>query len=247
MACASSSQALSFPPFIPPPQFPVVITDKPHGLFTLVVWFFCIPPTTWAPCAAVDDKQSHEPVVDVKESTTHAAIFWLSFPNRLPLSYFYACTSASHFLVVCSPSVLFLPPPINNNICTPQVSYQRLFALHHLYTQPHFTQPVACAVYQTPRQHPSFSQATMSLSKTLAPVISPTLHDRPRTNLVPWKVAINRAARAVFAEWDDFGFLFGVCDDAVWAVLNTPAGGALRDRPEFPAPDRKSTRLNSSH
>ena len=76
----------------------------------------------------------------------------------------------------------------------------------------------------------------MSLSKALAAVISPTLHDRPRTNLVPWKVAINRAARAVFAEWDDFGFLFGVCDDAIWAVLNTPPGGVLWDRPEFPAP-----------
>ena len=65
----------------------------------------------------------------------------------------------------------------------------------------------------------------MSNSKPFAPVITPTLHDHPRTNLVPWKVAINRAARAVFAEWDDFGFLFGVCDDAVWAVLNTPPGG----------------------
>ncbi len=39
-----------------------------------------------------------------------------------------------------------------------------------------------------------------------------------------WKIAINRAA---FAEWDAFGFLFGVCDDAVWAVLNTPPGGQL--------------------
>ncbi len=77
----------------------------------------------------------------------------------------------------------------------------------------------------------------MSLSKPLALVIFPTLHDRPRTkNLVPWKVAINRAARAVFTEWDDFDFLFSVCDDALWAVLNTPAGGVLRDRPEFPAP-----------
>ncbi len=76
----------------------------------------------------------------------------------------------------------------------------------------------------------------MPNSKPLAPVITPTLHDHPRTNLVPWKVAINRPARAVFAEWDDFGFLLGVCDDAVWAVLNTPAGGVLRDRPEFPAP-----------
>ncbi len=53
---------------------------------------------------------------------------------------------------------------------------------------------------------------------------------------MPWKVAINRAVRAVFAEWDDFGFLFGVCEDAVWAVRNTPLGGVLRDRPEFPAP-----------
>jgi hypothetical protein len=76
----------------------------------------------------------------------------------------------------------------------------------------------------------------MSNFKPLAPVITPTLHTHPRTNLVPWKVAINRAARAVFAEWDDFGFLFGVCDDAVWAVLNTSAAGVLRDRPEFPAP-----------
>jgi hypothetical protein len=76
----------------------------------------------------------------------------------------------------------------------------------------------------------------MSNTKPLAPVITPTLHDNPHTNLVPWQVAINRAARAVFAEWDDFGFLFGVCDDACWAVLNNPAGGVLRDRPEFPVP-----------
>jgi hypothetical protein len=76
----------------------------------------------------------------------------------------------------------------------------------------------------------------MSHSKPFVPVISPTLHDRPRTNLVPWKVAINRAACAVFAEWDDFGFLFGECDDAIWAVLNSPPGGVLRDRPEFPVP-----------
>ncbi len=53
---------------------------------------------------------------------------------------------------------------------------------------------------------------------------------------MPWKVATNRAARAVFTEWDDFGFLFGVCDDAVWAVLNTPAGGGFRARPVFLAP-----------
>jgi hypothetical protein len=61
---------------------------------------------------------------------------------------------------------------------------------------------------------------------------------------VPWKVAINRAARAVFAKWGDSGFLFGVCDDAVWAVLNTPAGGVLRERPEFPAPADLGTNVN---
>jgi hypothetical protein len=72
---------------------------------------------------------------------------------------------------------------------------------------------------------------------SLYPIITPILHDHPRTNLVPWKIALNRSARAVFAEWDRFGFLFGVCDDAVWAVLNThPPGGQLRVRPDFPVP-----------
>ncbi len=42
----------------------------------------------------------------------------------------------------------------------------------------------------------------------------------------------------MFAEWEAFGFLFGVCNDAVWAVLNTstPPGGQLRGRPDFPTP-----------
>ena len=75
----------------------------------------------------------------------------------------------------------------------------------------------------------------MSNSK-LALTISPTLTDHPRANLVPWKLAINRAARGVFAEWDAYGFLFAVCDDALWALLNTPPGGPLRARPDFPEP-----------
>ncbi len=53
---------------------------------------------------------------------------------------------------------------------------------------------------------------------------------------MPWKLAINRAARDVFAEWDAFGFLFAVCDDALWALLNTLPGGLLRARPDFPEP-----------
>ncbi len=73
----------------------------------------------------------------------------------------------------------------------------------------------------------------MSNSK-LALNISPTLFDHPRANLVPWKLAINRAARGVFAEWDAFGFLFAACDEALWALLNTPPGVPLRARPDFP-------------
>ncbi len=44
-------------------------------------------------------------------------------------------------------------------------------------------------------QHFTFSPQTMSHSKPITPVITPTHHDHPRTNLVPWKVAINRARR----------------------------------------------------
>ncbi len=41
----------------------------------------------------------------------------------------------------------------------------------------------------------------------------------------------------MFAEWDRFGFLFGVCDDTVRAVLNTPPpGGQLRVRPDLLVP-----------
>jgi hypothetical protein len=100
--------------------------------------------------------------------------------------------------------------------------YQHLFSLNHPLTQPHFTQPpvtqpVLFAVHPTPRQHPCYPP-TMSHFKPfspLTPIITPTLHDHPRTNLVLWKIAINRAARGLFAEWDAFGFLFSVCDDAV--------------------------------
>jgi hypothetical protein len=70
----------------------------------------------------------------------------------------------------------------------------------------------------------------------LTPIITATLHDNPRTNLVPWKIAINRAARGVFAEWDAFGFLFGVCDDAVWAVLNNHPWGLVAGQTRIPDP-----------
>ncbi len=40
----------------------------------------------------------------------------------------------------------------------------------------------------------------------------------------------------MFVEWDAFEFLFGVCDDVIWVTLNTPPGGQLRVRPNFPEP-----------
>jgi hypothetical protein len=95
-------------------------------------------------------------------------------------------------------------------MCTPLVFYQHLFSLHHPLTQPHFTTPPAtqpvllCSLHPTPRQHP-LSPPDMSHLKPfspLTPIITPTLHDHSRTNLVSWKIAINRAARGVFAEWD---------------------------------------------
>ena len=126
-------------------------------------------------------------------------------------------------------------------MCTPQVFYQHLFSFNHPPPQPHFTQslvtqPLLCAVHPTPRQHPCYP-LTMSLSKPfnpLYPIIAPTLHDHPRTNLVPWKIALNQSTRAVLAEWDQYGFLFGVCDDAVWAVLNTPGGRCGPDQIFWP-------------
>jgi hypothetical protein len=126
-------------------------------------------------------------------------------------------------------------------MCTPLLFYQHLFSLHHPVTQPHVIQPpviqpvLLCALHPTPRKHPCYP-TTISHSKPLTPLITPTLHDHPRTTLVPWKIASNRAVRGVFAEWDAYGFLFGVCDDAVWAILNTPAGQQLRARPDFPIP-----------
>ncbi len=156
-------------------------------------------------------------------------------------SYPPVCTSSTFSRARLPPSFwlsarhLCCPPPPNNKMCTPLLFYQHLFSLHHPVTQPHFTQtpvtqPVLCAVHPTPRQHPCYPP-TMSHSKPfsppLTPIITHTLHDHPRTNMVPWKIAINRSTRAVFAEWDRFGFLFGVllrCDP-----FDTPGGVGLRN------------------
>jgi hypothetical protein len=84
---------------------------------------------------------------------------------------------------------------------------------------------------------------TISNSK-LALTVSPTLTDHPRANLVPSKLPLNWAARGVIAEWDTFGFMFCVCDDAIWALLNTLPGGQLRVGPDFPEPAALATGAN---
>jgi hypothetical protein len=127
-------------------------------------------------------------------------------------------------------------PPINNNMCTPQVFYQHLFAIHHPHTQPHYTQPhythtVACALHPTPTLILNPPCHSPNPSPFSSPPPSMTVHGPT------WCRGRLRSTglRAVFAEWDDFGFLFGVCDDALWALLNTPAGGVmLEDQSSLP-------------
>jgi hypothetical protein len=144
---------------------------------------------------------------------------------RLPPTFWL---SARHLCCFSAP-----PPPQQQNGYPIVVLSTPFLTPHHPVTQ-----PVLCAVHPTSRQHPCYPP-TMSHSKPfspLTPIITPTLHHHPRTNLAPWKIAINRSARAAFAEWDHFGFLFGVCDDTVWAVLNTHPGGQLRVRRDSPVP-----------
>jgi hypothetical protein len=101
------------------PHFPRCGRDhKPYGLFTLIVWFFCIPLTTWAPCTAVDDKQISSPTsLDIDESTTHAANLVVS-ACLSPLSTFRVSpASASHlfgYLSAICVCLLPTPPPPPN-------------------------------------------------------------------------------------------------------------------------------------
>jgi hypothetical protein len=68
----------------------------------------------------------------------------------------------------------------------------------------------------------------MSHSKPFSPlttIITPTLHDHPRTNLMPRKIAINRAARGQRMRRRGLG-----CPQP------PPPGQQLRARPDFPIP-----------
>ncbi len=185
-------------------------------------------------------------VVDIKESTTHAANL-VVLPSRLTLHLPCVLVCLPLFGCLLAICVVSLPPPkkkINvyptGVLPTPHSSHLTTLSLNPILPNPLLPNPY-CAPYtqplgSTPVTHPPCHALSKPFSP-LYPIITPTLHDHPRTNLVPWKIALNRSARAVFAEWEQFGFLFGVCDDPVWAVLNTPRCGPDHIfRPQLPLP-----------
>ncbi len=131
-------------------------------------------------------------------------------------------------------------------MCTPQVFYQHLFSLHHPITQPHFTQPLvtqpmSCAVNPTPRQHPCYPP-TMSLSKPfspLYPIITATLHDHTRTNLVPWKIRSPSTGPRAPCSLNGTNLVSCSAYATTRSGLSStppPPGGPLRARSDFPAP-----------
>jgi hypothetical protein len=166
-------------------------------------------------------------VIKETQPTVHFLTSYL--PSRLHFIYLFACSSASHFWVVCSPAVLFLsPPPPNNKMCTLLLFYQHLFSLHRPVTQPHFTHPTRVVRRSPyPRQHPCYPPK-MSHSKPfspLTPLITPTLHDHPRTNLVPCSLnGTDSVSCSAYATTRS-------------GLSSTPPpGGQLRVRQDFPVP-----------
>ncbi len=139
--------------------------------------------------------------------------------------------------------MLFLSLPPNNHKCVPHRCFTNTSS--HLTTLPlnpilpnpllpnpycaPYTQPLGSTpVTHPPCHYPNLLIPFIPLSPSPSTIIHAPIWCRGRSP--------STGPRAVFAEWDQFGFLFSVCDDAVWAILNTPPGGVLRARPDFPAP-----------
>jgi hypothetical protein len=141
--------------FLSPLTFPVVVeTINPtaNGLFTLVVWFFCIK-------QIVDNKHTlvvwflfhprlghrAQPwtissptslVFDIKESTTRTAFFWLSFPTVLPSIYLSRVVCLPLFgrlLAICVCLFLFF---------TQQHTQPPLPPFHHMFSHVPGTNPL---------------------------------------------------------------------------------------------------------
>ena len=49
--------------------------------------------------------------------------------------------------------------------------------------------------------------------------LTPTLSINPRLYLRDWKLAVNRYARTLLAQYDPYGLLSAVADDTVWQAL----------------------------
>ncbi len=161
-------------------------------------------------------------------------VLHLTLPSALNLPF--ACSSTSHFLIVCNPPVCgsILPP---NNKCVPHCCFTN--------TSFHSTTLLLNPILPNPLlPNPCCAPYTLLLGST--PVTYPPCRSpnpvHPLSLLLPLPLPYFGADRGrssstgprVFAEWDRFGFLFGVCNDTVWAVLNIPPrGGVLRDRPGF--------------
>ena len=110
-------------------------------------------------------------------SQQHTLRTWLSFPPVFHFIYLFACSSTTHFLVVCSPSVLFLSPPQNNHPCVPPRSFTNTFS--HFTTLPILPNPLL--------PNPWCAPSTLPLGHT--PVTYPPCHTpspfHPYTPVLP--------------------------------------------------------------
>ncbi len=129
-------------------------------------------------------------VVDIKESTTQAANL-VVLPSRLTLHLPFC-------VLVCLPrfgcllTICVVPPPKKKtiNVYPTGVLPTPLLTQPPSHPTPFYPTPCypthigLCAVHPTPRQHPCYPP-TMSHKpfSPLYPIITPTLHDHPRTNL----------------------------------------------------------------
>jgi hypothetical protein len=91
---------------------------------------------------------------------------------------------------------------------------------------------------------PTLADLTSSSSDYVLPV---TLHDTPRLFLQKWLVAVNAYARTLEPSLDQYGALYLVCTDEVWADLTKnqvhPVHNigpiAIRPRPDHPTPPNR--------
>jgi hypothetical protein len=92
-------------------------------------------------CCGIKEPQPTVPFFDV-------------LPSRLHFIYLFACSSASHFLVVCSPSVLFLPPQKKTIKCVPHCCFINIFSHSTTLLPNPCCAPFTLPLGSTPVTHP---------------------------------------------------------------------------------------------